>query len=53
MDANFLYVDGEWTEAASGNRRDVIDPETGEAISTSNPKPWAGLNGLQRRCCHA
>ncbi|MDN7181857.1 hypothetical protein M0D69_28390 [Caballeronia sp. SEWSISQ10-4 2] len=53
MDANFLYIDGERTEAASGSRRDVIDPATGKAISTSDPKPWAGFNGQQKRCCHA
>jgi phenylacetaldehyde dehydrogenase len=29
-----LFIDGQWTDAANGVRRDVIDPATGSAIST-------------------
>ena len=29
-----LFVDGEWTEAASGRRFDVVDPATEEVVAT-------------------
>ena len=29
-----VFVDGEWTEAASGRRFDVVDPATEEVVAT-------------------
>ncbi|MGO0059602.1 aldehyde dehydrogenase family protein [Brevibacillus fluminis] len=30
-----MYIDGKWVEASNGNRRDVLNPATGEVIASS------------------
>jgi betaine-aldehyde dehydrogenase len=34
MDERSMYIDGEWVEARSGARFDVVDPSTGKTIAT-------------------
>jgi acyl-CoA reductase-like NAD-dependent aldehyde dehydrogenase len=29
-----LYIDGEWRDSSGGDRRDVVDPATGQVVST-------------------
>ncbi|WP_052664897.1 aldehyde dehydrogenase family protein [Nitriliruptor alkaliphilus] len=34
IDPGQLWIDGDWTPAADGRRRDVLDPATGELVTT-------------------